>query len=362
MTLDDLENLDLVAMADQEEDTETSGMKSYFCVEYPGKVNNVDRMLETLGGQNTINEVFSTPNRRLELRFRPDDPYCKPACGDRQSIASSSLLLKVKLMKNKNTGETKVVPEVMGPVAATYKFNSMCDFQFLPMVREGDEHKSILDKVVIDQLVTTDSMKDSKDTPLFIPPAAFSRMDYPQDYHFRKEVGGKGLETPGHIIGRTRQRRSLYGIFVTYDAERIPDKANESALHQLKLKMIDKTSVEKVKKLFEKQPVWLKNALAYETGYQHDRLKYILPVVAYYFSSGPWRNQWIRLGYDPRREPDASRFQTLDYRVRLGGGARKLIKAKRQANQMKVYKTANASKAKVSVIDFNSPSTRFVFF
>ncbi len=44
--------------------------------------------------------------------------------------------------------------------------------------------------------------------------------------------------------------------------------------------------------------------------------------------------------------------------MRLGGGARKLVKAKRRANQMKVYKTANASKPKTSVIEF-STSTRY---
>ena len=34
------------------------------------------------------------PNRRLELRFRPDDVFCKPACGER-SPASSLLLRQV---------------------------------------------------------------------------------------------------------------------------------------------------------------------------------------------------------------------------------------------------------------------------
>ena len=32
------------------------------------------------------------PNRRLELRFRPDDVFCKPACGEKHP--SSSLLLR----------------------------------------------------------------------------------------------------------------------------------------------------------------------------------------------------------------------------------------------------------------------------
>ena len=35
-------------------------------------------------------------------------------------------------------------------------------------------------------------------------------------------------------------------------------------------------------------------------------IKY-LPAVAYRFSGGPWRNLWIRYGYDPRKD-DTSRM------------------------------------------------------
>ena len=31
-------------------------------------------MLETLGGYQHINETFSQPNRKLELKFRPETP------------------------------------------------------------------------------------------------------------------------------------------------------------------------------------------------------------------------------------------------------------------------------------------------
>ena len=35
------------------------------CIEYPGDVQNVDKMVETLGGSDNVNEVFSQPNRKL---------------------------------------------------------------------------------------------------------------------------------------------------------------------------------------------------------------------------------------------------------------------------------------------------------
>jgi hypothetical protein len=60
----------------------------------------------------------------------------------------------------------------------------MCDFQYLPMEKEGGEGEgrlvSIYDQVNIDRLVTTSWLNTP--APLFIPPAVFSRMDVPQDY------------------------------------------------------------------------------------------------------------------------------------------------------------------------------------
>lgn len=54
-----------------------------FCVEYPARVESESKMLDTLGGLDSIAKVAEEPNRRLELRFRPDDVFCKPACGEK---------------------------------------------------------------------------------------------------------------------------------------------------------------------------------------------------------------------------------------------------------------------------------------
>merc|ERR1719220_327061 len=90
------------------------------CIEYPGVVNSTDKMLETLGGLETIAQVLEEPNRRLELRFRPDDVFCKPTCGEKH--AGSSFLVKVKKKKLKpgreatNKPAEKHTVEVYGAV------------------------------------------------------------------------------------------------------------------------------------------------------------------------------------------------------------------------------------------------------
>lgn len=47
-------------------------------------------------------QTYSLKNRRLELRFRPDDAFSKPACGDRHKTLSLLLKVKVRRQKNKN--------------------------------------------------------------------------------------------------------------------------------------------------------------------------------------------------------------------------------------------------------------------
>ena len=90
---------------------EGSSLARLVCVEYPGVVASPAAALATLGGLDTVaqvgywgtgipppehhltpRQVVEEPNRRLELRFRPDDVFCKPACGDRHP--GSSLLLR----------------------------------------------------------------------------------------------------------------------------------------------------------------------------------------------------------------------------------------------------------------------------
>ena len=137
--------------------------------------------------------------------------------------------------------------------------------------------------------------------------------------------------------------------------EKVPEKPRDVALNQIKLKFIDRERLEQVREKFEERPVWSKNALTALTGIPADRLKLILPALSYYFTTGPWRNQWIRFGYDPRIRTCAALHQTLDYRVRLQGGARNQVAAKRNyANYLLPYKAMNWSKPRTSLISKTS--------
>lgn len=42
----------------------------------------------------------------------------------------------------------------------------------------------------------------------------------------------------------------------------------------------------------------------------------MLASIAYSFESGPWRNAYVRLGYNPKLNPDSVIYQVIDFRTR----------------------------------------------
>lgn len=54
-----------------------------------------------------------------------------------------------------------------------------------------------------------------------------------------------------------------------------------------------------LRKLFDVRPIWSRNAVKANISIHPDKLKILLPLIAYYMITGPWRSLWIRFGYDP---------------------------------------------------------------
>lgn len=297
-------------------------------IDYPGFIKDENRMLETLGGEDTVARTYSISGRRLELSFRPRDPYCHAVCADRYPTAN--LLLRVKQRKKKRREgseppEVKYEQEILGIVANTFKFQVMADFQylvpdmpdFLAQVKDGDAL--------------------NQDIPLHLPPPVFARFDNPADYNYRPEPQtGKGSthavkdNEEDRLAGtRTRTRRPVNAIAVNFSMAEVPSKPNSKALEAAS--KIKDGLVEDMTKLFANRPIWSRAALqCHIQGASQERLKQLLASVSYYWLNGPWRALWTRIGYDPRKHPGAKIYQMLDFRVGSRKETRNLsIKAKR---------------------------------
>ncbi|KAL1553844.1 general transcription factor 3C polypeptide 5-like [Salvia divinorum] len=101
------------------EDGSISGVlpsgREAFVVHYPGYPSSADRAIETLGGMQQILKVRAEKPNKLELYFRPEDPYSHPASGELQPCTKFLLKFskkKLKVTKNveNHSGHTSADP------------------------------------------------------------------------------------------------------------------------------------------------------------------------------------------------------------------------------------------------------------
>lgn len=79
-------------------------------------------------------QIYADPTKRLELYFRPKDPYCHPVCANR--FSTSSLLLRVRRKTRRQREVLGPEPhpgamfdiEILGIISTVYKFQGNCSF------------------------------------------------------------------------------------------------------------------------------------------------------------------------------------------------------------------------------------------
>ncbi|XP_074655257.1 general transcription factor 3C polypeptide 5-like isoform X2 [Tubulanus polymorphus] len=292
--------------------------KRYMNIEYPGIVKNVDKVLETLGGETAVSKTYRSPSQRMELKWRPKDVYCNSCWAERNP--STNLLMKVKRKKKAN-GEYEYTAVICGTLNVTYRYQ---DFQYMPMTRTGDNsYKSLRDQLIIKRVEHSSWLQ--KPTTLYLPPQFFSRCDTPSQYMYRPEPKSRGDSMENkygvknkNLIGVARHKRSHYTQLVYHVDKTIPMEPIPEAWDKIRSIMREKAeaAVERAKAMFEKRPIWSKNSLCYHMKEDKTFMKFIMPLVSYFMCTGPWRMMWIRHGYDPRKDPSAKIYQTIDFRFR----------------------------------------------
>ncbi|KAJ3605882.1 hypothetical protein NHX12_027925 [Muraenolepis orangiensis] len=287
------------------------------CVEYPAVFLHVDKMLHTIGGEQGLSKTYADPNRRLELRFRPQDPFCHSLCGNR--FPSNNLLLRVKRRVRKtDPTDVQLQMDVLGVIGTTYKFQGMADFQVLAVHSEDGKHTSLYDKVILRKTENQEFFEQPM--PFFLPPPIFSRLDNPVDYFYRPDIHHNQIHMDKeNFIGQNRLRRHHNAIFMSFVDPTVPTACLEAAGLNWKRVCIKESDVRlerAFRTMFESRPIWSRNAVKGNLEVPPEKLKMLLPLMAYYMVTGPWRSLWVRLGYDPRKCPESKKYQMLDFRIR----------------------------------------------
>lgn len=353
-------------------------------IEYPGFVKNYDRALATLGGIESVEKVFASQKDRLELKFRKSDPFSHPAYGDR--IPKKCLVIRIRKTKCSSSSSSACDNQdsfqinVIGKIQISFRFDTMAEFQWLPMQRSNESpsfkidptrlqdgftiertdeslnptYASILDDVLPIKNPFDNTLKNfHPDAPLLMLPAVFSRFDTPREIHlphpkFRSKEMRDEFERQQSlaIIGRTRKKRSTMSYLLNFN-DPVPDKPPEKLIKERAvLSAQEKGLIPQLEHCFDRQKVWSKAALCFELSCSPLVIKYILPLIAFHYLNGPFRTLWVKYGYNPHKDHTSKILQTLDFRVKNSQDQQEYSRRSIHQYQLPMRKNADKVRSK----------------
>lgn len=314
-----------------------------FAVHYPAYPSSVERAVETLGGIQGIVKARSSQSNKLELHFRPEDPYSHPAFGELKH--SNNFLLKISKCKVRdvqpadsscgvliqssrspvNCEQEKSLAaqkehlsaNIVSHVSEAYHFNGMVDYQHVLAVHADVARRKKRQWAEVEPKFEKGGLMDvdQEDLMILLPPL-FSSKDTPDNIVLKSctSVGSKRKQE-----GRYNWEREMEpSLAIDFTIKEIPKPVDwEKYIPQGS----DRWRWQKaVSELFEERKIWAKESLAerlHDGGlkFRDYMLRRLLCGVAYYFLNGPFRRFWIKKGYDPRKDPESRIYQNIDFRV-----------------------------------------------
>ncbi|MES1907510.1 MAG: hypothetical protein MHM6MM_000616 [Cercozoa sp. M6MM] len=307
--------------------------KNVCVVVFPGIVENSERAIALMGGRQRIARSHSNGNLPLEINLRPQARFSHPLFGVTQS-STNMAVVKMRIRRRRDGSDAHVASsEVVGHVRKVTSFGGLADFQMrADMLKplKKDDRRFL-------------SLEEIRQVKVPVLPLVLSRCDYVRDYRFRPSLADeKRRHAPTTTAEKQpKQQKQLRRVraYVSFDAESVPTKPPEP-LEALPEDDECSELEQKLKKLFQQRAVWSKNALLAHMSPEFTAvsdpksLKWplkiararasavlaLLPRAAYRFQAGPWRQVWIRLGYDPRKQPESRETQLIDFRLQRRHG------------------------------------------
>ncbi|KAK6928942.1 Transcription factor IIIC subunit 5, HTH domain [Dillenia turbinata] len=284
-----------------------------FAIHYPGYPSSTSRALQTLGGLDEICKARCSQSSKLELHFRPEDPYSHPAFGELQP--SQSFLLRISKKGSLANGETISAAEdseshhLSADIIARVS-DGMADYQHVVAVHAdvACRNKRRLAEVEHHADKTGIMDMDQEQLMILVPPF-FSLKDVPQKIALKPSVAISSKKKQEEVV------RFRWEVPKKFEWQKyIPEGSD-----QWKWLMA-------VSNLFDERPIWTKASLyerLLDQGFTDgdNMLRRLLFRTSYYFASGPFFRFRIRKGYDPRKDPESRIYQQIDVRSPLSLGS-----------------------------------------
>ncbi|XP_028068226.1 general transcription factor 3C polypeptide 5-like isoform X3 [Camellia sinensis] len=331
-----------------------------FAVHYPSYPSSTARAVETLGGNNGILKARSLQSNKLELHFRPEDPYSHPAFGELQPCNNFLLKITKRAVRNGQDAENtdrvstclsedeihlnqKSCPESVkndqhvdecqiDSITAPTEFKAQ-----LPEEVQEDLSADIVARVSEAYYFNDVAQRkkrnwadmepqfekcglmdvDQEDLMILVPPL-FSIKDVPEKVVLKPTVSLSSKKKQRGVVQHRWEMDIEPSLAIDFNIKEIPKKVYWE-------KYIPKDSEQwdwqmALCKLFDERPIWIKSSVAerlLDKGLQFadHLLRRLLFRTAYYFSNGPFLRFWIKKGYDPRKDPESRIYQRIDFRV-----------------------------------------------
>ncbi|CAI0544351.1 unnamed protein product [Linum tenue] len=272
-----------------------------------------------------IRQARTSKSNDLELYFRPEDPYCRPISGELGPC--SGLLLRISktrsLFENDRievADEVRVSAEIVARVTEAYRFEGMADYQHVvaghaDTTRMKKRSRTEMDQTHFDRVGLVDL--DQEDV-MILPPPFFSAKDTPSNVVLKPSTFTSSKKKQEEVVENSVEMNMEPALAIDFNIKEIPKKINwkEYVAHISRMQ----ESLIALSELFEERPIWPKESLVQrllekDLHFNHQTLKRLLIMVAYYFLGGPFRMFWIRKGYDPRQDSASCIYQRVDFRV-----------------------------------------------
>ncbi|ESQ45599.1 hypothetical protein EUTSA_v10010256mg [Eutrema salsugineum] len=292
--------------------------KEAFAVHFPGYPSSISRAIETLGGIQGITEARGSISNKLELRFRPEDPYAHPALGEQRPC--NGFLLKISkqdiqkpesqpaVLASTDASLEEASPalcaDIVARVSESFHFDGMADYQHVIPIHADIARQKKRKWMEMDSLAGNSDLMDLADEDIMmLLPQFFAPKDMPDNL---------ALKPPATSGPKKKDDAATHNFY------EIPKKLNwEDFVAPSSPHWQWQVSVSA---LFEERPIWTRDSVVQrllDKGLKctHHMLNRYLLRAAYYFSSGPFLRFWIKRGYDPRNDPESRVYQRMEFRV-----------------------------------------------
>lgn len=232
------------------------------------------------------------------LTFQMADSAFGPIVSSTRDTSGARLLLRVVADAN-----GRVKPNVIGVVRTAFSFDGLADYLCEGAVDVHERAFPALDR--------RDFLNSDLEPLVLRPSWSLAGSDRPADLN---------LAAPPRPKARPAAAGAAGGDGADFTATRsVRGEAPQPQPPAVDPVLAESETFKRLSEMFAQRPVWSPRALQARFDWKEfDSAQYVaaLAAVAYRFTGGPFRRQLVRYGYDPRLDPGAARYQSVDVRFR----------------------------------------------